>query len=123
MHHSTAEVRQQVVGVVQSQFAAFREGDYARAYSLAAAGLQKQLTVTSFERMVKDGYPIIAYWRAISFGDVVDNRREAEVIVTVQGRSGRTRFFRYMLVREDNEWRISGVAEINLSPAVQGQAA
>lgn len=123
MHHSTAEVRQQVVGVVQSQFAAFREGDYARAYSLAAAGLQKQLTVTSFERMVKDGYPIIAYWRAISFGDVVDNRREAEVIVTVQGRSGRTRFFRYMLVREENEWRISGVAEINLSPAVQGQAA
>lgn len=73
--------------------------------------------------MVKDGYPIIAYWRAISFGDVVDNRREAEVIVTVQGRSGRTHFFRYMLVREENEWRISGVAEINLSPAVQGQAA
>ena len=145
LHRSTAEVRRQVVGVVESQFAAFRDGDYALAYSFAASGLQQQLTVAAseqtkdgrllpqaelakravaaFERMVKDGYPIIAYWRAVSFGEVEDNGREAVVQVSVQGRGGRTRFFRYVLVREGNAWRISGVEEVNLSPAVQGQMA
>ena len=123
LHQSTAEVRRQVVGVVESQFAAFQDGDYARAYSFAASKLQQQLTVAAFERMVKDGYPIIAYWRAVTFGTVEDNGREAVVLVTVQGRSGRTRFFRYVLVREENGWRISGVEEVNMSPAVQGQVA
>ena len=71
--------------------------------------------------MVKDGYPVIAYWRAVSFGELEDNGRQAVLLVSVQGRGGRTRFFRYMLVREENSWRISGVEEVNLSPAVQGQ--
>lgn len=114
-------MRRQVLGVVESQFTAFRDGDYARAYSFAAPGIQQQYDVAGFERMVKEGYSIIAYWRTVSFGEVEDNGREAVVLVSVQGRGGRTRFFRYLLVREANEWRINGVVEINLSPAVQGQ--
>ena len=123
LHRSSAEVRRQVVGVVESQFNAFRDGDYARAYSFAATGLQQQFTVAAFERMVKEGYPIIADWRAVSFGEAVDNGREAALLVSVQGRGGRTRYFRYVLVREANEWRISGVVEVNVSPAAQGQMA
>lgn len=121
LHPSTAEVRRQLIGVVESQFTAFRDGDYARAYSFAATGLQQQFSVAAFERMVKDGYPIIAYWRSVSFGEAEDNGREAAVLISVQGRGGRTRFFRYQLIREVNEWRINGVVEINQSPAVQGQ--
>ncbi|MEN9575784.1 MAG: hypothetical protein RL514_3639 [Verrucomicrobiota bacterium] len=120
---STAAVRRQVVGVVESQFNAFRDGDYARAYAFAASGIQQQFTVAAFERMVKDGFPVIAYWRAVSFGEVEDNGRAAGVAVSVQGRGGRTRRFRYLLLREGNEWRISGVVEINPSPAGPGQAA
>lgn len=120
---STATVRRQVVGVVESQFHAFRDGDYARAYACAASGIQQQFTVAAFERMVKDGFPVIAYWRTVSFGEVADNGREAVVQVAVQGRSGRTRGFRYLLIREAGAWRISGVVEINLSPAGPGQAA
>lgn len=145
LRRSTAEVRRLVVGVVESQFMAFRDGDYARAYSFAASGIQQQLTVAAsqetkdgrllpqeelakravaaFERMVKDGYPIIAYWRTVSFGEVADNGREAVLLVSVQGRGGRTRFFRYLLVREAGEWRINGVVEVNVSPAAQGQMA
>jgi hypothetical protein len=121
LHRSSTEVRRQVLGVVESQFNAFRDGDYARAYSFAAPGLQQQFSVATFEKMVKDGYPVIAYWRAVSFGEVQDNGREAVVLISVQGRGGRTRFFRYLLIREANEWRINGVVEINVSPAVQGQ--
>lgn len=123
LHRSTPEVRGKVVATVEAQFHAFRDGDYARALSFAAAGLQQQFTVAAFERMVKDGYPVIASWRAVSFGEVADNGREAVLVISVQGRGGRTRFFRYLLLREADKWRISGVLEINPSPAVQGQAA
>lgn len=121
LHRSTGDVRRQVISVVESQFTAFRDGDYARAYSYAATGIQQQLSVTAFERMVKDGYPVIAYWRSVRFGDAEDNGREAVVLVTVQGRGGRTRLFRYLLLREGSAWRINGVLELNLSPAQQGQ--
>lgn len=123
LRRSSAEVRRQIIGVVESQFTAFRDGDYARAYSYAAAGLQQQFTVADFERMVKDGYPSIAYWRAVSFGEVVDNGREAAMLLSVQGRGGRTRSFRYLLIREGNAWRINGVTEVQLPPAAQGQVA
>jgi hypothetical protein len=121
LHRSTAEVRRQVVGVVESRLVAFRAGDYARAYSFAALGVQQQFNLAAFERMVKDGYPIIAHWRAATFGEAQDNGREAVLLVSVQGRGGRTRFFRHLLVREANEWRINGVVEVNVSPAAQGQ--
>ena len=71
----------------------------------------------------KNGYPIIANWHAVSFGEMQDNGREAVLVLSVQGRGGRTRFFRYLLIREADAWRINGVEEINLSPAAQGQAA
>ena len=86
-------------------------------------GLQQQFTVAAFERMVKDGFPIIAYWRTVSFVEVEDNGREAAVRVSVQGRAGRSRTFRYLLIREANAWRISGVVEVQTPPAVQGQLA
>jgi len=121
LHPSSDEVRRQVVGVVKGQFNAFRDRDYELAYSFAATGVQQQFTVTAFERMVKGTYPAIAFWRTVSFGEVEDNGQRAVVQVSVQGRSRRTRFFRYGLVREANKWRIGSVMEISRPPAVQGQ--
>ena len=45
---SSADVRREVIGVVESQFTAFKDGDYARAYSFAAAGIQQQFNVKQF---------------------------------------------------------------------------
>lgn len=122
LHRSTAQVRRQVLGVVESQFMAFQDGDYARAYSFAASGIQQQFNVATFERMVKDGYPLIAYWRTVSFGELQDNGREAVLLVSVQGRGGRTRQFRYLLLREAGEWRVNGVQEVNV-PTLSGHPA
>ena len=77
---SSADVRREVIGVVESQFTAFKDGDYARAYSFAAAGIQQQFNVTAFERMVKNGYPIIANWHAVSFGEMQDNGNQFDRI-------------------------------------------
>jgi hypothetical protein len=120
---SQAQVRRQVVNVVEAQFEAFKEGDYARARSFAATALQAQFDVPAFERMVKEGYPVIAFWRALSVEAVQDNGREAVVEVLVQSRRGRFHRFRYWLLREAAGWRINGVFETPAPPAVRGQLA
>lgn len=123
LKRSRAEVRREVLAVIEGQFNAFQAGDYARAWSFAASGIQQQFDVPAFERMVKDGYPVIAYWRTVYFGDVEDNGREATALVSVRGRRGQTRFFRYLLVRDGGQWRINGVVEVQVSPGTQGQLA
>ena len=120
---SQAQVRRQVVNVIEAQFEAFKEGDFARARSFAAAALQAQFNVAAFERMVKEGYPVIAFWRALSIEAVQDNGREAVVEVFVQSRRGRLHRFRYWLLREEAGWRINGVFEMPAPPAVRGQLA
>lgn len=85
---SQAQVRRQVVNVIEGQFEAFKEGDYARARSFAATALQAQFNVAAFERMVKEGYPVIAFWRALSVEAVHDNGREAVVEVITVPSSG-----------------------------------
>ncbi|NBV22325.1 MAG: DUF4864 domain-containing protein [Proteobacteria bacterium] len=117
---SSPEISQQVLKVVESQFAAFRDGDYPRAYSFASAEIQHQFTPLTFERMVKDGYPIIAYWHTVAFGVVEDNGHVAVLEVSVKGQRGHPRFFRYLLIREADQWRINGVQELRQSPT-QGQ--
>lgn len=120
---SQAQVRRLVVGVIEAQFAAFKEGDYARARSFAATALQAQFTVPAFERMVKEGYPVIAYWHALRVEAVQDNGREAVVEVLVRSQRGRVHHFRYWLLREEAGWRINGVFELPAPPAVRGQFA
>lgn len=120
---SQAQVRRQVVNVIEAQFKAIKEGDFARARSFAAAGLQAQLSDAAFERMVKEGYPVIAFWRALSVEAVHDNGREAVVEVWVQSQRGRIHRFRYWLLREAEGWRINGVFELSAPPPVRGQFA
>jgi len=97
--------------VIESQLAAFREGDYPAAYNCAASGLKAHFTLPAFERMVKTSYPVIAQSRSAEFGVSLDNGREAVVSVTVIGRSGRIRHYEYILQREGVAWRIFGVKE------------
>lgn len=123
LKRSRAEIRRAVLAVIEGQFSAFQDGDYARARAFAAPGIQQQFDVAAFERMVKDGFPVIAYWRTVFFGEVEDNGREAVALVSVRGRGGHTRFFRYLLVRDGGHWRINGVVEVQVSPGTQGQLA
>lgn len=120
---SQAEVRRQIVNVVEGQFAAFKAGDFDRARAFAATALQAQFNVTAFERMVKEGYPVIAFWRALALGAVQDNGHEAVVEVSVQSRRGQFHRFRYLLLREESGWRINGVLEIPTPPPPKGQLA
>lgn len=100
-----AEIRQ----VVEAQLKAWREGDQVRAYALAASGLRARYPLPAFVELVRRGYPEIAYNTRAELGSVVDDGSSAMVSVRVFGAGGRGVRYRYLLVREDQGWRISGV--------------
>ena len=119
LRRSSPEVVRAIRSVVEAQFEAFRDDDYLRARSYASAEIQRQFTTAAFERMVKGGYPGIAFWQKVSFGAVADNGHEAIIEVSVTSRRGHTRSFRYLLIREGELWRINGVVEFE--PTATGQ--
>jgi Domain of unknown function (DUF4864) len=109
---SEEEIEGQLRKVIESQLAAFRQDDYARAFEFAASALRTQVSLPAFERMVKNGYPIIAKSNAVQFGVILDNGDEALANVAIAGASGSTHHFQYVLRREHSGWKIVGVNEV-----------
>jgi len=106
---SAARERTEIRRVVGDQLAAWREEDFPRAYALASSAIRAQFSLPAFIAMVRKGYPEIAHNTHAEMGPVVDNGTLARMSVRVFGREGRTASVRYLLVREDGAWRISGV--------------
>jgi hypothetical protein len=103
-------VRKELIGVIQSQLAAFRKDDYPKAYHYAASNIRDSLSLPVFERMVRRAYPVIAQSSGAQFGVIVDNGDEAVVDVLIEGGPGREAQYQYFLTRELTGWKISGVA-------------
>lgn len=101
--------------VIESQLAAFRIGDYPKAYQYAASALTAQMSLPAFERMVKTGYPLMARSRSAAFGVILDNGEEAVVNVGIMGASGRIHHYQYLLQRERSGWKIRGVTEVRFA--------
>lgn len=112
---SEGNIEQDIRGVIESQLAAFREDDYPRAFTFAAATLRAQMTLPTFERMVKAGYPLIAQSKSVQFGVMLDNGDHALVDVIVAGEGGQMRHYQYILQRERLGWKIAGVTEVKPS--------
>lgn len=100
-----------LIKVVDSQLAAFRRGDYPRAYTFAGSEVRLQYPLPLFERMVKIGYPVIARSRSAQFGVILDNGDEAVVNVGILDGSGRIFHYQYFLKHEPAGWKINGVSE------------
>ena len=111
---SDEPVKRELTRVISSQLAAFRKGDYAGAYDFAATGLKTRLSPAAFERMVRDGYPVITHSSAANFGLILDNGDHAVVTVGVRDATGRMSHYQYLLMREPDGWKISGVTRITL---------
>lgn len=106
---SKQAVKNALIEVVQSQLAAFRAGNFTKAYSYASADIQKQMQPAAFEQMVRDSYPVIAQSKSAKFGAVLDNGVQAVVHVSLVGTRQAT--FAYLMTREGRAWKISGVIE------------
>ncbi|MES1194742.1 MAG: DUF4864 domain-containing protein [Opitutus sp.] len=108
-HYSKPEVRKELVGVVDAQLAAFRSGDFKRAYGFAARPLRAQFTLKEFTAMITRSYPFIAHNERAEPGLPMDDGETATLAVRVFGAGGKSADYRYLLTREADGWRISGV--------------
>ena len=109
---SEEAARKELIQVVESQLAAFRDEDYSAAYTFAASSIKAAFPLPQFERMVKTGYPAIAQSKAVIFGVILDNGEEATVNVKLEGKSNRAVNYQYFLIKEKAGWKIRGVVEV-----------
>ena len=110
LHLSSKEVRKGVLEVVDAQLTAIHEGKYDAAYALASVNIQRQFSELLFERLIKRGYPALARHARAETGLVRDDSEgRAEVVVSVYDGQDRQTDYRYLVVRQGDEWRINGV--------------
>lgn len=108
---SKAEVRKEVVAVIEAQLAAFRAGDGAKAYDYAAAPLRAQTPLRAFEVILQKNYPEIWSSTKAELGLVRDDGARATVRVHVYSKVGDAPFD-YVLLRERAGWRIGSVVRL-----------
>ena len=111
-HRSSEAVKKAISAVIESQLAAFRAEDYAKAYTFAAEEIRGMFSLAQFEAMVKGGYPIIAHSSSAEFGIAIDTGDEAVVTVKVQNADGKAVSYQYHMTRQKGVWRIGGVSEV-----------
>jgi hypothetical protein len=114
VHPSSAALKKELTGIVETQLAAFRANDYAKAYVFAASELKAIFSVQDFEEMVKTSYPIIAQSSEVEFGTVFDRDGEEAVVNALVKNTAdkRSAQYRYTFRKEEGGWRITGVTEI-----------
>ena len=110
LHLSKKAVSAAVQQVVEAQLTALRAQDYAAAYALASVRLQRQFTASLFARLIKRGYPALAHHARSEAGFVYDDGQgRAEVIISVYDGQDRQSDYRYLMVKQSDQWRINGV--------------
>jgi hypothetical protein len=112
IHPSQDRVRAELIAVVESQLAAFRENDFTKAYGHASASIKNRFPPPAFEQMVKSQYPVIAHSKAALFGVILDNSDEAVVNVRIEAEPEGTADYRYLMKRENGDWKIQGVVRV-----------
>jgi len=106
---STGATKQTLHTVIKSQLEAFRRGDFAAAYELAAPGIREKFPLAAFTEMVSKGYPEIGASAEVVFGLTFDDGARAVVNVRVIGKDKASRRYQYLFERAGKDWRISGV--------------
>lgn len=106
---SKPAVRAEIVASVEGQLAAFREGEMGKAYAYASTVLQMQTPIRRFVQLVRQGYPEIWANARVEFGLVRDDGRQATVTARVFTQNGSSAVYDYVLVKEEDFWRIAGV--------------
>ena len=108
---SQPPVKAEITAVIEAQLAAFRAGDFDKAYSFASSPIRERFPLAEFQNMVRTGYPLIAASVRADFGICLDNGVEASIFVHIEARDGTSKDYQYGLVHERDGWRITGVTE------------
>jgi len=109
MRASKPAVKTEIVATIEGQLAAFRGGEIERAYAYATSRFQIRMPIRQFAQSVRLGYPEIWTNERAEFGLARDDGRRATLTARIFAKDGRSAAYDYVLVREDDFWRIAGV--------------
>ncbi len=108
MRASKADVKKEIVAVIDAQLAAFRKNDAAKAYAYSATALRAQKPLRVFAMIVKESYPEIWANTGAEYGLVRDDGEHARLLVHVKAKSSEASYD-YFMLKERAGWRIEGV--------------
>lgn len=94
--------------VVRDQIAAMQEADFPRAYRQVSTGFQEKCNVAAFADLARSEYPEIRHATHVEFGRIFRDGRRAMVEVFFVLPSGDAVPGLYILINEDNCWKIDG---------------
>lgn len=110
MRLSSGAVRTNVKIVVTAQLKALQARDFDAAYTYAARGIKAQFDRPLFAALMERGYAPLLQHQTVDIGVVRDDGAGlAQVTITVIDPQQRRTTYRYALVQEDVNWRITGV--------------
>jgi hypothetical protein len=96
--------------VIGAQIEAMRADDFATAFGFASPGIQRLFgTPERFERMVREGYPMVRQPRDVRFLEAVPGPGRTVQGVLVTDGAGVPHVLDYEMVPLDGGWRIDGV--------------
>jgi hypothetical protein len=126
--HGDAMCDSQVLAAIDEtiagQLAAFAADDFAGALEFASESFRAGTDVETFTTLIEDGYPVAADAESHSSTVcVLQGPMSAEVLVEVTASDGTEGQLVYLLVDEDDVWRIAGAAELTPSDAPPGTVA
>ena len=110
-NHSSDALKKELSTVIEAQLAAFRADDYPKAYTFAAAEIKGIFPASDFEKMVRTNYPVIAKSTSTEYGVAFDTGDEAVVNVRIENAEKKSVEYQYLLKKEADGWKISGVTE------------
>ncbi len=102
-----------VIGVIQSQLDAFQQDDFAKAFTFASPSIKRLFgNPANFERMVKNGFPMV--WRPseVQFLDFEDKAGQVSQNVLFRDANGVPVVLQYIMVETETGWQIDGVVPV-----------
>lgn len=111
------EVLAAIDEVIAGQLAAFAADDFATALDFASRDFQASIDAEAFEALIEEGYPVAADATEHESQDcLLAAPDRAEVRVEVTGADGTRGQLAYLVVDEDDTWRIAGAVELRPAP-------
>jgi hypothetical protein len=123
---TTVESRQQLteelIKPIQAHLNALRSNDIDRAYTqYVSKAFQQATPLQAFRDFIKT-HPIISNYKTVQFGDAKLENGQGRILATLVSDSGNTSI-EYILIKEDNKWKIWGMRVLILTPSKESALA
>ncbi|QHQ35468.1 DUF4864 domain-containing protein [Algicella marina] len=101
---------EEIEAVIDSQFDAFRDDDFARAFDYASPMIRGMFgSPERFGQMVRTGYPMVWRPKSVSFLCLTELDGQFFQSIQIVDLNGQRHSIDYEMIETEGEWRINGV--------------